>query len=180
MQKQAVPANVEVVGQSLLAILNALELIKTQAQKLLADHGIPKIEPEGWYSMRHAIAAIDAIEQKIGPVTMRAVGRKVPEHARFPPEVRTLREALQVLDAAYQMNHRGHQHGNIGGYHFEPTGDRAGRMVCDTPYSCNFDHGVIEAICERFRPKDAAWVRVDHGSGCRQKGSVACIYHIRW
>ena len=181
MKKQVIPPNVEVLGQSIMAMVNGMEIIKMQVMKLLADNGIPTLEPQAWYPMRNAISAIRTIEEKIGPVTMRTVGRKVPTNAKFPPDIRTLEEALRSLDKAYQMNHRGQQGRDIGGYHFEPAKDRGGTMICDNPYPCNFDHGLIDALCERFRPKDATWIRVDHDpKGCRQQGSPACTYHIKW
>ncbi len=182
MQSNVIPPEVEVLGQSIMAMIGGMELLKTRALKILADNGIPKLEPQGWYPMRNAVTAIRSIEEKIGPVTMRAVGRKIPEHAKFPPDIRTIEDALRSVDMAYQMNHRKQQGRSIGGYRFEPapTG-RGGRMLCDNPYPCNFDHGIIEALCERFRPKDAIWVRVEHDpQSCRQKGDGACTYHVSW
>ena len=180
MNNQVIPSEVQVLGQSIMAMIGGMELLKSRAMKILADNGIPQLEPQGWYPMRNALTAIKSIEEKIGPVTMRAVGRKVPEHAKFPPEITTIEQALRSLNVAYQMNHRGQQTGNIGGYHFDTAG-HGGRMVCDNPYPCNFDHGIIEALCERFRPKDSVWVRVEHAPlGCRHKGGSDCTYLISW
>jgi hypothetical protein len=181
MQNRVIPPEVEVLGQSIMAMIGGMELLKARALKILADNGIPKLEPQGWYPMSNAVIAIRSIEEKIGPVTMRAVGRKIPEHAKFPPDIRTLEDALRSLDTAYQMNHRKQVGRSIGGYRFESAGARGGRMICDNPYPCNFDHGIIEALCERFRPKDAIWVRVEHDpQGCRHKGDDACAYNISW
>jgi len=180
MNNQVIPSEVQVLGQSIMAMIGGMELLKSRAMKILADNGIPQLEPQGWYPMRNALTAIKSIEEKIGPVTMRAVGRKVPEHAKFPPEITTIEQALRSLNVAYQMNHRGQQGGNIGGYRFDTAG-HGGRMVCDNPYPCNFDHGIIEALCERFRPKDSVWVRVEHAPlGCRHKGGSDCTYLISW
>lgn len=180
MNNRVIPSEVQVLGQSIMAMIGGMELLKSRAMKILADNGIPQLEPQGWYPMRNALTAIKSIEEKIGPVTMRAVGRKVPEHAKFPPEITTIEQALRSLNVAYQMNHRGQQTGNIGGYHFDTAG-HGGRMVCDNPYPCNFDHGIIEALCERFRPKDSVWVRVEHAPlGCRHKGGSDCTYLISW
>jgi hypothetical protein len=180
MNNRVIPSEVQVLGQSIMAMIGGMELLKSRAMKILADNGIPQLEPQGWYPMRNALTAIKSIEEKIGPVTMRAVGRKVPEHAKFPPEITTLEQALLSLNVAYQMNHRGQHAGNIGGYRFDTAG-HGGRMVCDNPYPCNFDHGIIEALCERFRPKDSVWVRVEHAPlGCRHKGGSDCTYLISW
>ncbi|MFY0528189.1 hypothetical protein ACN28I_35205 [Archangium gephyra] len=180
MNNRVIPSDVQVLGQSIMAMIGGMELLKSRAMKILADNGIPQLEAQGWYPMRNALTAIKSIEEKIGPVTMRAVGRKVPEHAKFPPEITTIEQAMLALNVAYQMNHRGQQAGNIGGYRFDTAG-HGGRMVCDNPYPCNFDHGIIEALCERFRPKDSVWVRVEHAPlGCRHKGGSDCTYLISW
>ncbi|HEX8434158.1 hypothetical protein [Archangium sp.] len=181
MQKRIVPPNVEVQGQSIIAVVGGLQLLKNKALRLLAENGIQTLEPLGWYPLRDALAAIHSIHEKIGPSTLRAVGRQVPEHIRFSPEVRTLEQALRALDAAYQQNHRGQVGGNIGGYRLESVSARSARLVCDNPYPCDFDQGILEALCERFRPKDSVWMRVEHGAhGCRQQSGFACTYHVTW
>ena len=90
MNNRVIPPEVQVLGQSIMAMVGGMELLKSRAMKILAENGIPALEPQGWYPMRNALTAIGSIEQKIGPVTMRAVGRKVPEHAKFPPEITTI------------------------------------------------------------------------------------------
>jgi hypothetical protein len=77
------------------------------------------------------------------------------------------------------MNHRGP--GDIGGYHFQPVAPRHARLVCDNPYPCDMDQGLIEAFADKFRPKDSLRVRIEHnGQGCRLRGDGACTYDVTW
>lgn len=173
-------SQVEVKGEALQAIVQAMGLIQKRALKILTEHGLAPIEAEAWYPMSRLVDATRKIQTEIGPNTMRAVGRKLSENVlHYPSHVHTLDDALRFVNVSYQMFHRGA--GLIGSYHYEPVGERKGRMVCDDPYPCDFDKGMLEALGERYRPKDSLWVRVEHlEQGCREKGAHACIYDIAW
>jgi len=169
---------VEVSGQSIHAVVQAMKLGQEQTLKLLADHGISPLERTRWYPISSVLGLYFAILREIGPGTLRAVGRKIPETAHFPADIHSVETALRSVDTAYRMNHRGS--GNIGGYHFMSTGPRSVRMHCDNPYPCLLDEGLLEALSERFRPPES-WVRIEHAStGCRQHGDSACTYTISW
>ncbi len=172
-------AQIEVRGQGLIAIIDAMSLIQTHAQKILAAHGISPIEADKWYSMQKVMEAFKIIEERIGPSTMKAIGRKVPEYARFPPHLTTLEDALGSLDPVYRLGHRGP--GHIGSYLFKILGARSAQVTADSPYTCELDEGMLETLCERFKPKSSLWVRVAHQPGsCRKRGDQACTYDISW
>ena len=169
---------VEVSGHSIYAVVEAMKLGEEQALKFLADHGISPLERTRWYPLSAVLGLYQTINQEIGPGTMRAVGRKLPETARLPADLYSVESALRSVDTAYRMNHRGA--GNIGGYHFMSTGPRSVRMHCDNPYPCVMDEGLLEALSERFKPQDS-WVRIEHVSAtCRQRGDTGCTYTISW
>jgi hypothetical protein len=43
------------------------------------------------------------------------------------------------------------------------------------------DEGLVEAIAELFKPKDAFFIRFQHEPGtCRKRGDTACVYIIAW
>jgi hypothetical protein len=169
----------EVQGQAIMAIVAAMALIQHRALKILAAHGITPLEKDRWYPMERLLASFQAINTEIGPNTVKAVGRKIPETAQFPPNLVTLEDGFRSIDVAYRTSHRGP--GNVGGYHYTPMEERKARMLCDNPYPCNLDEGILEAIGERFRPKDSLWVRVEHQSGsCRKNGAASCTYNLTW
>jgi hypothetical protein len=178
MKPPSTPATVEVLGQSILSVVEAMKLGRERAMKLLADQGITPLEKTRWYPMDVVVNMYRTILKEIGPSTIRAVGRKIPESAQFPADIHSVDTALRSLDTAYRMNHRGP--GNIGGYHYLSTGSRSVRMSCDNPYPCLFDEGLLEALSERFRPPDG-WVRIEHvPQSCRERGDSTCTYNITW
>ncbi|GHH00138.1 hypothetical protein [Comamonas sp. JC664] len=170
---------IEVIGQSILAIVNGMELAQSRALRILGENGIAPLKADTWYPMPALLKSFQLVFDKIGPSTVRTIGRKIPDSAHFPPDIDTLEKGLRAVDMAYRMNHRGK--GGIGGYRFEAVDRRNARMVCDNPYPCDLDLGLIEAIGDRFRPKDSLWVRIEHeAKSCRRRGDSSCTYSINW
>ena len=169
----------EIKGQSIMAVVAAMALVQERALKMLAEQGITPLEKERWYPMERFLKVFRTIQTEIGVNTLKAVGRKIPENAMFPPDIVTIEDGYRSIDVAYRMNHRGP--GNIGGYHYSPLGERTGKMVCDNPYPCPMDEGLLQAIGKRFRPADSVWVGVEHEPGaCRTDGAPSCTFHISW
>jgi hypothetical protein len=156
-----------------------MEVVQARALRILAENGIAPLNPDVWYPMSALLNSFRLIFEKIGPSTVRAIGRKIPENAQFPTDMDSLEKGLRSIDVAYHMNHRGSD--PIGGYHYGKADRRSVTMVCDNPYPCDLDLGLIEAICDRFRPKDALWIRIEHDpKTCRRRGDSSCTYVIAW
>ncbi len=177
---KAFSPDTEVLGQAVLSIVDGMELFKGRAMRVLAENGISGLQADAWYRQQSVLNAFKTIFEKIGPNTVRTIGRKIPANAPFPPEINTLDIALQSIDVAYKMNHR--SSGQVGSYRFVRTNERLARMTCENPYPCEMDLGLIEAMADRFRPKDAVRLRVDHepGGPCRHRGDESCQYLITW
>lgn len=172
-------ARIEVLGNSILSAMEAMKIAPARAERIFAEHGITQPVKDAWYPVESVLRAYRDILKQIGPNTMKAVGRNILKNAAFPPGLATVEQALQSLNTAYGMNHRGS--GDIGGYHFAPAGSRAGSVTCGNPYPCPMDEGLVEAITERFKPKDAFFIRLQHDpASCRDRGDAACIYHVAW
>lgn len=170
--------NVVVSGQSMLAVIEAMELFEKLACSILEKHGLGAIRADQWYPIQPYLDVYREIYERIGAKTMKTIGRKVPEKAFWPPEITTVEQALASIDVAYRMNHRG---GEIGTYAFEKFTDHSGKMVCNNPYLCPFDFGLIEAVAQRFAVRKLK-VRVthEHPETCRLNGDEACVYGIVW
>jgi len=177
-QFEAVSPKVEVNGAAVLSVVEGMETFKGTALDILARHGINNPQKEGWYLQQSFLDAFQEIAEKIGPVTLQRIGSKIPETANWPPKIRTIEEALASIDVAYHINHRG---GELGRYRFEKTGKKSGLILCDNPYPCAFDFGIIKATAYRFGGKDAMpVVKHDDHQPCRQKGGESCTYIISW
>ncbi len=175
-------AGVEVNGQTVMAVVNGVsELYKEKMLNVLAKHGIIEPLPNVWYKQEAWLKAFDEISQSIGIYTLFSIGKSIPESADFPPDIRTLEDALRSIDVAYHMNHRG---GEIGHYTLTYYDDKERKaiMECNNPYPCHFDRGIILSITRRFRPKDSIIqdVVLDLSKQGRLDGGDTSTYVITW
>jgi hypothetical protein len=178
-QFKAFAAKVEVNGGTVHAVVDGMGAFKTKALAILKENGIADLRAESWYSQQAWLNAFKAIAESIGPKTLYAIGQKIPENAKFPPGLDTIEKALSSLDAAYRANHRG---GDIGSYRAQATGPKSATLVCRNPYPCEFDHGLIHAVAQRFKPAGSLAVKVTHDAAapCRKQGADACTYLVTW
>jgi hypothetical protein len=171
--------DIEVLGKAILSILGGMDVAQTRAVRILEQNGISSLTADRWYPQQSVLNAFKTIFEKVGPSTVRMIGRKIPETAEFPPAINSIESALQSIDMAYRMNHRGAS--KMGVYLYESTGKRSARLVCENPYPCAMDTGLIEGMGDRFMPKDSIRVRVEHMAGeCRHKGGESCTYSVIW
>ncbi|WP_239470144.1 hypothetical protein [Archangium violaceum] len=179
MTRSTLSSEVEVYGQSVQALVNAMEFLKLRAQRILASHGIETLQADKWYPMNSVLSSFNDILAQVGPHTTRAIGHAIPKSSVFPPAINSFESALLSLDQAYRMNHRGT--GDIGSYRYVPGVGRTAQMVCDNPYPCDFDQGIMEALYDRFQPKGSIVLRIEHDAvGCRAKGARSCSYRLKW
>ena len=177
-QFKAIAPNVEVCGAAVLSVVEGMEEFHSTALEILAKHGIKNPTKESWYQQQDWLDAFRMISEKIGPATLKAIGNKIPQTALWPPDIKTIEEALASIDVAYHLNHRG---GEIGHYRFEKIRENSGRMFCDNPYPCVFDAGIIKSTAVRFSPDDMIVIVLhDDQKPCRQKGAESCTYLISW
>lgn len=178
-QFKAFAPGVEVNGETVLSVVAGLGAFQSMALKILEDNGIADPQPGQWYPQQAWLNAFEVIAQKLGANTLFNIGKQIPENAQFPPELKGIENALGALDMAYHMNHRG---GEIGHYRFRSTGPRSGEMLCENPYPCDFDRGIIEAMARRFQPADSSGVRVrlDPSRPTRKAGADSCTYLVDW
>lgn len=185
--------NAEVSGEVIFALLKGVERFKKDAFKALKEHGIDLPVEKKWYPEQAYLDAFKAISEKLGDKTLFEVGRAIPHFAKWPPQIKTIEEALPSIDVAYHLNHRidekvlvdfkmGILKEGIGHYKYEKTGLRAAVMVCTNPYPCEFDRGLLETILKKYRPKDNKSFSVKHNDllPCRKKGKDSCTYTIKW
>jgi hypothetical protein len=168
---------VEAIGQAVMASLAGMG---EAAKPFLKAHGLDDIQLAQWYLQQNWLDFLkDLADKKINAMPdMVSIGLKIPENALFPPEINSIPTALTALDVAYHMNHR---NGEIGHYRAEVIGDSAIDMVCENPYPCDFDYGIIYGMVRRFRPTGVPFtVRHDDEAPCRKKGGDSCTYHVTW
>jgi len=171
--------NSEVLGQALMTFIKSTGAFEQKMLKMMAENGIKEIHEQEWYPQQILLDICKTIYETIGPNTLFQMGKHVPEHAVFPPGIDSLGKALPSIDVAYHMNNRGT---NIGYYKFKRTGEKEAFMICNNPYPCDFDIGIISGMTDKFKPKGCyhkAQITHDNRS-CRKKGDDSCTYIISW
>lgn len=173
--------NVEVNGETVLSIVNAMAGFEAIAHQLFRKNGIVDIEPGKWYSQQNWLNVFKDIKEKLGDKTLLVIGKAIPENANFPLEINNLEKALKSINIAYHMNHRG---GEIGYYKLLTYSDtkRIAIMECKNPYPSHFDRGIITTMARKFKPKNALTINVDMDTNLqtRLQGADSCTYIIDW
>lgn len=185
-------ANAEVNGETVYSIVDGMGTFKSKALEILSKNGIKDPKPGIWYSQQNWLNAFKEISASIGTNTLYSIGFKIPENAKFPPQIDSIDKALSSIDVAYHMNHRingkvlfdlrtGTMLEGIGHYIFEKLTDKEAKMTCPNPYPCDFDRGIIDGMAKRFKPA-GSFVQVLHNDAapCRKKGAETCEYKIKW
>ena len=170
--------NVEVNGETIYSVIDGMGVFKTTAVKILEENGISNPQPGQWYKQQSWLNAFKSISEKVGNSTLYNIGQRIPENAKFPPEINDIHKALSAINVAYHMNHR---NGEIGDYKYENTGNRSARITCTNPYPDEFDKGIIFQMGKKFAPVGAAvTVKVDENLPLRAKGSDSTTFLVSW
>jgi hypothetical protein len=174
---KAFSPKVEVNGETVLSVVEGMGAFKQTALKILAENGIIDPAPGQWYPQQLWLDAFKQIAERVGKSTLMQIGMKIPENAKFPPNIDSVDKALSLLDYAYHMNHRG---GEIGTYKFVKVDNTTSKMVCHNPYPCNFDKGLITSMSQKFK-SGSQFVSVMHSEDdpCRSKGDNSCTFIIK-
>ena len=164
----------EYYGAALNSFVLAFGENNTLVQKILADAGVDRIDPTRWYDYEWASAIFYRIAKEVGPAAAATVGRKMIEAAVFPPNIDRVQAVLQSLGAAFKLNTRGP---DVGDILCTIEDDHSATIERTQKGSCAFNIGIIEGGCARYGAK----ALVEHGAGgCQDRGDPTCIYHVSW
>jgi len=177
-QFKAFAPGVQVNGETVLSVVAGMGAFRSRANKILEENAIANPKPGTWYAQQAWLDAFKDISELLGAHTLFAIGKSIPQNARFPAAIRSVADALGAIDAAYHMNHRG---GEIGHYVFNQNGGDSATVVCRNPYPCDFDRGLITGTADKFKSSRTV-VRVQHDDGkpCRKRGADSCTYQVKW
>ena len=198
MQFRPFAPDIEVNGQTVYAVIDGFTVVRTVPSRILASEGIGKLDRDGnlsldpgaWYSQGAWLRAFEKIAREVGTSVLYSIGLAIPKNAIFPPQVTDIETAIQSIDVAYHLNHRkngtvlfnpanGQMLEGIGHYGYDKvTGKNEIVSVCENPYPCRFDHGIITTMATRFESR--ARVVHDDSKPCRDKGAAHCTYRVTW
>ncbi len=175
-QFESFTPNVEVNGETVLTTVNCFpEFMRKIALKMIEEKGITNPQPGGWYSQQAWLDSFKEIAEKYGSNTLFEIGKGIPANAKFPPEINSIEKALDLIDVAYNMNHR---NGDIGFYKLV-SHDKAKKtliMQCKNPYPCDFDKGIITTMARKFE-KDVK-ITLDTSKPSRKNGADESWYVV--
>lgn len=199
MQFKAFEPGIEVNGQTVYAIVDGFRITKQLPSKILLGEGIGRagkdgmveIDPAGWYSQEAWLRAFEQISASLGPHLLESIGHRIPENASFPPWVTDVDSAIKSVDVAYHMNHRkagkvmfdpaaGTLLEGIGHYGYARPNPAVQKIVsvCENPYPCDFDRGILASMAQRFAK--TPYLAHDANAPCRKTGGKSCTYTIEW
>jgi hypothetical protein len=196
MQPPGPLAGIEANTTGVRVLMAGFDLFPSLVKKLLVEKGIVEKSADGkfllqerWFPLESWLAVYDAIYREIGPNVLFTLGTHILENPKFPAWVRDIDTALESIDIAYHKSHR--RNGVImydqatsrmseGIGHYKPRrtpGQQRIEVVCDNPYPCEVDHGIVTQMAKKFEPK----ARIEHAPGsCRRKGGTQCTYVVTW
>src|SRR5436305_963275 len=105
-QFKAFRPGVEVYGAVVLSVVDGMGDFKTRAEGILAQHGIRRPQPEGWYPQQAWLDSFETIAEKIGPRTLFAIGKKILEAVEWPDWINSLATGMAASDLNYHLRHR--------------------------------------------------------------------------
>ena len=193
VQYKAISPRAKVSGDAILAMVDGLGAFKSYALQVLEKNGIKDPQKEEWFLQQSWLNAFKTIAEKVGTNTLYNIGTKIPENAKWPPHVDTIEKALGSIDVAYHMNHQidnevlfnpntGEMKEGIGHYGYEQIGEKKVKMVCNNPYPCDFDRGILSNTAVIFNKDGKKYPKVAHddSGSCRNKGDNTCNYIVTW
>ena len=143
-----------------------------------------------WYPFNTILNAFNLMMERNAGNSLFSIGRHVFEYAKLP-EMKNIEDALAMLDTIYHMNctsingesfyddNCSEMKEGIGHYRYvKVPGQNEAFMVCDDPFPCDFNRGLITKIAQAF-DKNAKVIHDDQ-FGCKSHGHKACRYIIIW
>jgi hypothetical protein len=197
MEYEPFEPGIEVNGQTIHSVVEALRRVRRDAGQYLVAEGIGEmdeggqfhLEQDAWFSQEAWLRAFRRISEDIGQLALYEIGLAIPRNAKFPEWVTDVNTAVRSIDVAYHMNHRKNGEvmydanadtmlDGIGHYGYEKKGRREIVSVCENPYPCRFDQGILTTMVFKFQPN----AQIDHDTGapCRREGAHSCTYRITW
>ncbi len=104
---EASSASVQVNGETTLSFIKAVPTSESSRKDILKKHGIDNPQPGQWYPQQAWLNAFKEMSEKVAVVTLRLIGKAIPKNAKFPPEIKDIKQTFETLDKAYKMNHKG-------------------------------------------------------------------------
>lgn len=171
--------NTLVNGETVLSFINCIENDKEIRSEILKNNNIIP-EYGKWYKQQDWLNAFKELNDKLGHDYLYLIGKSIIENAIFP-DIKDLKEALQLLDQAYHLNHKNGYIGNYKLVSFDMN-TKTAIMECNNPYPSKFDEGIITSLVELYKPNNSYQqvIYLDENKPSRNNGDDSCTFIIKW
>lgn len=180
MRTLTVDGNVEVIGASMLSIIDNMQ--SDEIAPYLEKHDLTEIGPDQWYPAQLWLDVMNDLAKRPNMSSnLIAIGMQIAENVVLPPglEDAPLPMILEKWDAIYHNQHRG---GEIGSRLIEKVSDTHYRCVLTGIYPDDLAYGVVYGFCRRFLPTTAEFmVSYEDSDYRRDKGDApATVIVVDW
>jgi hypothetical protein len=189
--------DIEILGHGVSFVTAGFRIAPSIGERFLVKHGVVpvgpdgkmKLDPDAWYSQARWLRAFEEIAREVGPNVLFEIGNMLGQQARTADGIKDVPGSLQYLDAGYHAYHRkqgklmfdeatGRMLEGIGHYGCRLVqGQKRIVSVCENPYPCRFDHGLLTGLTARY---GGGRVEHDDKAPCRLEGARSCTYLISW
>lgn len=145
--RDRLPADAMASKQNAAIFRATFAAVPDMVDELFAQLGY--VEGSDW-PMAKLVLAFYLIEAKIGSNSAFAAGREIYSTMPWPPEVKTIADALRFTVVAYAGSHLDQSPEIVGCWRVESEEPGRTVLVDDTPYPCFVNEGVIAGICSAF------------------------------
>jgi hypothetical protein len=147
---QASGPNTKANGQVFMPYLKVLQ--GSPLEHLIAKYNLDKLQPETFYPQKDICDMQRQMSEQIGKFSGELVdiGIKSIDSIGFPPEVKTVEDAMAMLHQIYQMIHQGVPAEE--GWIYKKVSDSTLKIYFNSPYEPFAAYGYIYAIAHRFKP----------------------------
>jgi hypothetical protein len=133
-------------------------------------------EGEEW-PMWKLVAAFYLVEKRIGPSTVRKAGERIYATMPWPPQVKSLADALRFTEVAYSESHLRAPKERVGQWRVGSEKPGVTVLADETPYPCNVNEGVVSGICVAFAKHKPSY-RLLEPERAKRAGGIATRYEV--
>ncbi len=142
--------NAKANGQVLMPYLEVLK--GSKLQNLIPTYHLDQLDPNTFYPQQTVCDMQRQMSKEMGLFSgeLVSIGIKSIDTIGFPPEVKTLHQALDMLNQIYHAIHQDIPAEE--GWIFESLSDSKKKIFFNSPYEPFAAYGYIYAIAKRFKP----------------------------
>jgi hypothetical protein len=167
--RDKLPAEVFASPQNAMIFRNGFDVFPGMVNDLFEQ--LNYVEGTKW-PMWKLVACFYLVEVRIGKNSVKHTGEKIYSTMPWPPEVRSVADALRFTDTAYFESHLRAPRSVAGCWRVESESPTRLLLADDTPYPCCLNEGVIAGICRAFARQNPVYKIVEPARAKRAGGTV--------